>query len=247
MSHWTSNPPWLRLASTHRRLWLAALLVVAGAATAGAQEASPSPLLILRLVPLQHRPAGDAVSLVEGMLSPAGSVELQPRGNALVLRDTADRVRRIVARLREYDRAPRRVRLEIQIVRADTAPDDGTAGRQELPEDLVRRLRELLRFESFLLLAEAGLEMMEGERVAYQFGGDYRVEFELGALGDHGQLRLRDFIVGRGPSGDVRTLIHTHLNLALERPMVLGLAQTEASEHALMVVLTSWSMEVEAQ
>ena len=100
------------------------------------------------------------------------------------------------------------------------------------------RLRELLRFETFALVAEAGLEMREGERVAYQFGGDYRVEFELGVLTSNRQLRLGDFIVGRGSADEARQLIHTNLNLTLERPMVLGLAQTESSARALMVVLT---------
>jgi hypothetical protein len=214
-------------------------------AAGAAQEATP-PALVMRLVPLEHRAAGDAVPIVEALLSPIGTVELQPRGNALVIRDTPAAVRRVVARLRAFDRPPRRVRLEIQIVRAGTDRGDPAAGREELPVELVRRLRELLRFETFALLAEAGLEMMEGERVSYQFGADYRVEFELGVLNDHGQLRLHDFIVGRGTAGG-RPLIHTNLNLALERPMVLGLAQTEASERALMVVLTSRLLEAEAR
>jgi Bacterial type II/III secretion system short domain len=243
MSRWTSNHTWPRLVSPHRHLWLAAALALTAAAAAGAQAPGATPTLVTELVSLQHRSAAAAVAEIESLLSPLGSVELQPHGNALVIRDTPDGVRRIVARLREIDRAPRRVRLDVQIVRAGTEAADEAAGRPQLPADLVRRLRELLRFESFALLAEAGLEMMEGERVAYQFGGDYRVEFELGVLGADGQLRLRDFIVGRGGAQDGRTLIHTNLNLTLERPMVLGLAQTEDSERALMVVLTSRLME----
>jgi len=196
----------------------------------------------MQIYALRHRAAGEAIGEVEDLLSSRGTLELQPGENTLVIRDTAAVVRRIAERLRDFDRPPRRVRLEIQIVRAGGAA--GAEGRgPELPAELVRRLGELLRFESFTLLAQAGLEMMEGERVAYQFGGDYRVEFELGVLSASHQLRLQDFIVGAGPADDPRPLIHTNLNLTIERPMVLGLAQTEASERALMVVLTSHLLE----
>jgi len=189
---------------------------------------------------LRHRSAADAIAEVQGLLSERGTVELQPQGNALVVRDTTAVVRRAMARLRGYDQPLRRVRLEIQIVRAGDGSRAEPPEGPRLPDELVRRLRELLRFESFELVAQAGLEMREGEQVAYQFGGDYRVQFELGVLTANRQLRLGDFIVGRGPADEVQPLIHTNLNLTLERPMVLGLAQTESSANALMVVLTSY-------
>ena len=191
-----------------------------------------------RTLALRHRPASEAIAEIEGLLTAWGTVELQPQRNALVVRDTEAVVRRVFARLREYDQPLRQVRLEIQIVRAGDTPRASPPDAPRLPDELVRRLRELLRFETFALVAEAGLEMREGERVAYQFGGDYRVEFELGVLTSNRQLRLGDFIVGRGSADEARQLIHTNLNLTLERPMVLGLAQTESSARALMVVLT---------
>jgi len=196
----------------------------------------------MELYTFRHRPAREAIDRVEDLLSAQGTVELQPRGNTLVVRDTAPVIKRVLARLRAYDQPLRQVRLEIQIVHAG-ASDDGPVEGPRLSAELARRLRELLRFETFTLLAEAGLEMREGEQVAYHFGGGYRVEFELGVLNPNRQLRLADFIVGRGPVSDVRPLIHTNLNLTLDRPMVLGLAQTEASERALMVVLTTHLME----
>jgi hypothetical protein len=226
------------------------LLWVSAAALSAQQPAvqsgtvpAPTGALVTEMYSLRHRPVGGAIGEVEGLLSAQGTIELQPRGNTLVIRDTVAVVRRVLARLRDYDQPLRRVRLEVQIVRAGGAEANSESGQQQLPPDLVRRLRELLRFESFRLLAQAGLEMMEGEQVIYQFGGEYSVEFELGVVSANRQLRLQDFIVGRGESGETRPLIHTNLNLTLERPMVLGLAQTEASERALMVVLTSRLMQ----
>lgn len=249
MSPLTFSSSWLRLAAMPRH-WLALLLLWASAsALAGQQVTDPTigdpaaEILVTEMYSLEYRPATGAIAEVEGLLSARGSVELQPRGNKLFIRDSRPIVRRILARLRDYDQPLRRVRLEIQIVRAGGPPTPGLQGRPQLPAELARRLRELLRFETFILLARTGLEMMEGEQISYEFGGDYRVEFELGALNANRQLRLQDFIVGRGRTGDSPPLIHANLNLMLERPMVLGLAQTEASERALMVVLTSHLME----
>jgi len=211
-----------------------------------AQEAAVESALEMEVYSLRYRPAGAAIAEVEDLLSDRGTVELQPQDNALVIRDTRGAVRRVLARLRSYDQPLRRVRLEIEIVRAGDESRSAPPSAPHLPEELVRRLRELLRFESFILVAQAGLEMMEGEQVAYQFGGDYRVEFELGVLTANRQLRLGDFIVGRGAAGEAQPLIHTNLNLTLERPMVLGLAQTESSASALMVVLTSHLLPTES-
>jgi len=49
---------------------------------------------------LQHRGAAEALDLVLPLLSSRGAVELQPGGNALVVRDTAKVLQRIRPRLR---------------------------------------------------------------------------------------------------------------------------------------------------
>ncbi len=241
MNRWTSSArcPWPKLARSEIRLRLAATLVAIVVVQSGgpleAQEAS-EPSLVLEIFALRHRAAIEALQQVDGLLTARGTVELQPSENTLVIRDTAAAVKAIVARLRDFDRPPRPIRLEIQIVRAGEPPESPSSPR--LAPELERRLRELLRFETFRLLAQAGLEMHEGEPIAYEFGSDYQVRFEPGTLAEDGQLRLRDFIVARGTAEEATPLIHTNLNLALARPMVLGLAQTESSEKALMVVLT---------
>lgn len=245
MSRWTSNPQWSWLAPCHRRFRLAVLVLAAASWPLAAQPAAVEAPLVMEMYSLRYRPAAEAIAEVEGLLSERGTVELQPQDNSLVLRDTRPIVRRAMARLRDYDQPLRQIRLEIQIVQAGGDSPPGPPDGPRLSDELVKRLRELLRFESFALIAQAGLEMREGEHVAYQFGGDYRVEFELGILTSSQQLRLGDFIVGRGQASEARPLIHTNLNLMLDRPMVLGLAQTESSERALMVVLTSHLLPLE--
>ena len=53
------------------------------------------------------------------------------------------------------------------------------------------------------------------------------------------RIRLESFRIHRKREGSSSApLIHTNINLRLDKPMVLGLARTESSESALMVILS---------
>ncbi len=201
-------------------------------------QVAGAPPLQLIVYTLQHQPASGAIELLHPLLSERGTIELQPGGNTVVIRDEAGALERMLPLLREYDHPPRALRLEIQIVRAGT--DAGRAGAQPaLPEPLARRLRGLLRYQSFALLAGGVLEAREGEEVVQRLGESFSVSFRLGTLLADRRLKLAGFRLERADDNpQPRPLIHTNLNLWLEEPMVLGLARTEASREALMVVVT---------
>ncbi len=186
---------------------------------------------------LLHQPASEALQLVHPLLSAEGTVELQPGANTLVVRDRAEVIERVVALLAEFDHPASPVELEIRIVKAgvEAAPGDAS----ELPPALVARLRELLRYESYRLLARARLEVREGEEVTHQLGEEYRVGFRMGTLREDRRLKLHGFRVARDRGNpEPEQLIHTNLNLWLDKPMILGLARAESSREALMLVLT---------
>lgn len=240
MSPWTySRPlsPWCRLqvlggpliGGSAAPTRLAALLLL----WAGVAAAEPPPLAT-EVFTFSHQTAADAVTMVYPLLSVDGTVELRPASNTLVIRDRQAVLDRVVELLRRLDHPARRIEVQIQLVMAGT----GRPGRSQLPADLTRRLRDLLRYESFDLLAEAGVRVDEGEEVAYDLGNEYRVSFRLGTLVENERLKLQGFRVRRQlENPGARDLIHTNLNLLLDQPTVLGLAQTESSEEALMVVL----------
>jgi len=196
---------------------------------------------------LQHQTVDDAVELVYRLLSEDGTVELRPGGSTLVVRDTARALERIVRLLEDFDHPLRSVRLHLQIVRAATgAPEPGEASA--LSPELLARLRELLRYERYHLLAEARFSVWEGESVDSRLGDLYSVAFRLGTVLADQRVKLQGFELARSP-GKVASaagerspgerLIRTHINLWLGEPMVLGLAQAEASEEALMVIVSS--------
>lgn len=207
-----------------------ALLVSAAAGHAQTRRAEPAE----RVFTLEHQSAAEAVSLVYPYLSEAGTVELRPAQNALVVRDVPSVLESVMALLGDFDRPAQSMQLEIQIVRAGTDEIEGS----ELSPELVSRLEKLLRYKSYRLVASSKVDASEGWDVLSALGPDYEVDFRLGLVDADRRVKLHGFrVLRRDGDSEIRPLIHTNLNLVLDRPMVLGLARTESSEQALMVVL----------
>lgn len=232
--------------TVHSRRTLVAPLVLclagafAGAPAAGQGEArnGREEHLQVYAYTLRHKPAAEALVLIRPLLSNRGTLELQPEGNTLVVRDTLAALGRIVPTLRGYDRAPQGLRVRVLIVRAFTRPVTGEHGGRSLPDWLEERLRALLRWDHYQVVADAGLDTREGQELAHEVGELYGVSFRMGTLLQDERVKLHDFRIWRSGAGDGEALLEATLNLWLDKPKVLGLANSETSDHALMVVLT---------
>ncbi len=196
--------------------------------------------LVLHAYTLRYQQAIEAIPLIQPLLTGRGTLELQPGGNTLVIRDTVAALARIVPVLHGFDHPAQPLKVEILIVRASRAVVSPQVNRSDLPEHLTRRLRELLPYEVYELQAQAQLGSQEGQAVAYELGDDYVVSFRLGTLIEAKRIRLANFEVSRraGKSKATEPLVHTSLNLCLDQTMSLGLARSEGSRDALIIVVT---------
>lgn len=206
---------------------------------AAAQSATEtSPPLVVHAYTLENQPAVEAIGLIHPLLTKRGAIELQPGGNTLVIRDTADVVRQAVELLADFDHPTSPIHLEIKIVRAGLGAAEPEAGRGLSPA-LLARLRDLLRYQNYRLVADARIVTREAEEVAYRVGDDFRVSFRMGTLMADRRIKLHGFQVAHQLGNpEPKELIHTNLNLWLSKPMILGLAKEESSREALMVILT---------
>jgi len=202
-----------------------------------AAQAPGSGDLVLHAYTLKNRKASEALPLVSPLLSARGTVELQPSTNTLVIRDTIAALGRIVPTLRSYDHPARPLDLELYIVRA--ARTAASELRSDLPEPLTRGLSSLLSYNVYEIRAQALLASFEGQAVTYALGGEYEVSFRVGTVLAPGRVKLSDFRVSRraGHGPQPQLLIHTNLSLRLDQSTFLGLARSEASPEALMVVM----------
>lgn len=224
-------------------LWVLVLTSTLAAQPRPAQRGGEE--VILRAYTFKHQRASEAVPIVYPLLSPRGTVELQPATNTLVIRDTLASLSRIVPVLHGFDHPARPVRLEVIIVKASRNQVSPPVKKSDLPEQLTRRLRQLLPYDIYEMQAQAQLHGLEGQSVIYELGDDYEVSFRLGTLHNEQRIKLSNFrIRRRSESRPGVNLIHTNLNLRADQTMSLGLAKSETSRDALMVVLTLRSVEI---
>lgn len=220
---------------------LAASVAIAATAASEARaqvEDAGKEVLLAYAYNLRHRGAAEALGLVLPLLSSRGAVELQPGGNALVVRDTARVLERIRPKLLAFDHPFDPLRLRVQIIRAQRSGEP-SGPRPELPDGVLERLHDLLKYESYSLIAGSELSVEDGMAVVQDLGDNYRVDFRLRHLLSDKQASLDGFRLSRRTQGNFVPLIHANLNLDLEKPMVLGLAPSEASDVALMLVIES--------
>ncbi|MFL6237733.1 MAG: hypothetical protein ACJ76N_31745 [Thermoanaerobaculia bacterium] len=218
-------------------LWALALAVPVLPA---APQSAPGPReVVTRAYTFKYQRASEAVVMVYPLLSPKGTVELQPSGNTLVIRDTVTAVQKIMPALRAYDHPSRSLRLEIYVVKASRATVSPQVQRSDLPEDLTKRLRGLFAYDNFEKQAQAQLAGAEGQWVVYELGPDYKVSFRFGSLTEDRQVKLSSFRIARREEGKAEAvLLHANLMLPIDHTTSLGIASSESSPEALMVVLT---------
>lgn len=136
---------------------------------------------------LKHQPAHEALAQIRRLLSPQGTVEVQPGGNTLVIRDRRAVLDRVIPVLTEFDHPPQDLRFDIRIVRAAPlrsviSPPIQSSEDSGLPEEILRRLRNLLRYDDYRVLAKAEMTSREGEDVTYALGRSYSVSFRPGTV-----------------------------------------------------------------
>lgn len=221
-------------------VFLAALLTVlpiVAAAQGGESEVG------LYAYTLKHQRADEALSVVRPLLSNLGTLELRPKDNTLVVRDTSAALARIVPALKDYDRPPRELAIEVTIVHAKRASFSPLVQEETLAPDLAKRLKLLLPYSTYRVLASTTLHTLEGEDVIYELAEGFGVSFRPGTVkstANHGleQVRLSGFQVTRWVDGAERRLLSTTMSLRLDQPTALTLAGSEGSNTALVVVLT---------
>ncbi len=206
----------------------------------GLEGVAPGEVASVRLMvfSLHRQRVFDALTLVRPLLSTQGSVELDPNDNTISVRDNLAALSRVAIAIRAFDRESQPVRIDVQLIDAETAKISPVSPSPGIAPDLLDRLRQLLRFQSFSLLAHGQIESREGEAVVYEMAQGYRLSFELGTIADGKRIRLSGFRMAHAQQGEPEhELVRTVVHLGLDQPLILGLTRDESSDRALLLVL----------
>lgn len=220
-----------------------AVLAILAAPAAGAP-----PVVVVRVFALKHRSADEALRLVRPVLSDAGSVMLEPKMNALTVRDTAASVERAAQAIAAYDVPLRGVDVAVTLLKATSDPK-AASSRNEVSAEIRgigERLKKLFNVTDFTRLDSVVVRGAEGQRVAWVIGADYHLQFLLDPSRDGKRIQFRDLSlerIRREGGKEVRgEILRTTINVNMGQPYILGVGKDEAAKGALfLVLLPEWT------
>lgn len=195
----------------------------------------------VRVFQLRFKPAREAAVLVEPLLSPEGSMAIQPRTNTLTVRDTPAVQRKVAEALASFDVPPDSFRIRLRLILASTAPPTPGAAAP-LIEGVGKELAEVFRFTSYQELDTLVLAAADGATVEAEAAGRYYLKFLVrGGSRERDRLQLQGLELyrkSRTPDGGegLHLLLRTTLSLRLQQTAIVGAARSEAANQALVLV-----------
>jgi hypothetical protein len=231
--------------------WLApALLVMAMVASAAAQDAGGGGGLATRVFEIHFKEVSDIFLLIEGQVSEAGSIWMQPKLKTISITDRPAILDRIAVLIAEYDLPPRNVEVSFSLILASTSEIQGPDKPPTIREyfEYIRKIDEVTnRWGNYRLVGSATVVGTEGERSELKVGEQYRIGFLIEYAGERQgvvTVRLADFSLERleaDPENrpEFVPLLSTSLNLNRDQLYIFGASKSEAHDRALFVAISA--------
>jgi len=216
------------------KAWVAAVALAAGSVLAAEQE--------LRVFQFHFRPAREAASLVEPMLSSGGSILLQPGINAITVRDTPEVVKRVSEALASWDVAPQSYRVKVRLFLASREAQPPKTPPAPIPE-LGEKLYMLFPFTKYEEVAAVQVTAADGSAVETSAGDRYHLRFAVRSVpGEPDRVQLAQLQLARrsrtADNADVLSpLLRATVSLIMKEPSVIGGARSESANQAIFLVL----------
>ena len=225
---------------------LAAALVAGPPLLAADAPPSEGPVSA-RAYEVKFKSLADAAELVSPLLTPQGSVTLQPRLKTLTVQDRVSILDRVASLLASFDVAPRNVEIAMSLF-LGTDRREQEAGRVIPPSSMTRDVRgiaealgDFTKWNAYEPLGGRAVTGAEGGRVTVNLSDEYRVAYDIDTVRDQ-SVKLTNFVlqrVVRGPDGKekVQDVYSAAVVLPVGRMLMLGAAQNPESKRALFLTL----------
>lgn len=207
--------------------------------TAGFAHAEDA--LLTKAFVVKFKGVDEVATLVNPLLSEKGAVTLQPSLHTVIVQDYEKNLRQIEMAIASFDVAPATAEISIKLIRASKSTEE-TPISEEVKS--MSKLGEVLKFNHYSLLDTGLVQCQEGQVSTILLAGAYQISFtpDVIAEGD-GVIRLKSFQLkkrkqqtpGRGPWVPMLSLT---INLRNEETLVLGATRFEASDQAVMIILS---------
>ena len=233
---------------THRALViLLAFCLWAGLPVGAAEAPGASDPVSARAYEVKFKSLADAAELIGPLLSPQGSVTLQPRLKTLMIQDRVSVLDRVASLLSSFDVAPRNVEIAMSLF-LGTDRREQEAGRIIPPSSMTKDVRgiaetlgDFTKWNAYEPLGGRAVTGVEGGRVTVNLSDEYRVAYDIDTVRDQ-SVKLTNFVlqrVTRGADGKekVQDVYSAAVVLPVGRMLMLGAAQNPESKRALFLTL----------
>jgi Bacterial type II/III secretion system short domain len=212
---------------------MTALLLVTASATADTADVGRT--LTAKTFVFKHKQADKAANVIKGILSPEGSMSIQPAANSLVVTDLAENLKKISAAIAAFDAPAQSLQLSIRLVSASR----GAEAKVDPALADVQSKLALLRYNVLESLGSAQASGKEGEPGVVTLSG-YRADFKFGEYDPASDsVQVGDFRLLRQEGDQLTPMLKTTLNLKLGQTVIIGATKQPQSQRALMIVVTA--------
>jgi len=198
----------------------------------------------VRAFPIQHHPVSEIALLVEPLLSPDGTMTIQPQFNLLTVQDTPEAIERVARPVAEWDVKPPSYLVRVRVLLGTTVP--ATPGPASPPIDgFGAELTKVFHFTSYREVETVEVTATEGSTVEAEAGGRYHLKFLLRAVAGYPErVQLAQFEIARrnvGISGNdtLRPVLRTTVSLEVGQTAIVAAARSEGASQGLVLVLSA--------
>jgi hypothetical protein len=196
----------------------------------------------VRVFVLRHKRVEEAALLIGPHLSPAASVTLTQRLNAMTVTDREENLVKVEKIVRAFDVPPRGFHFAVRLVRARAdVPQGSMAGEIG---GLAAKLKSLFQFNDYALLDSTVLQGAEGSPMTARLGEEFVLTMQVAPAGEGNELLLSPLALSRLKKDDRgRTvpvpLYRARIPVTLNQTTVVGASRDEASKTALILILVA--------
>jgi hypothetical protein len=216
-----------------KRVLILLTLCLFATGVAIAEPAGDVKALNVKTFQFKYKDADRAAAIIKTLMSPEGSMSIQPASNSLVVTDRAEKMKAISEALAAFDSPPHPVKLSLRLVGASRAE---TATKVPVEMREIGSKLAVLRYNSIDDLGNADVDGHEGQPTRIDLQNGYRVDFKFGEYDPSSDsIKLDDFRLSKVEKDQLVQVYQATLNLKVGQTLIFGATKTHGQRAIFLV------------
>ena len=216
-----------------KRVLILLTLCLFATGVAIAQPAVDAKALNVRTFQFKYKDADKAAAIIKQLMSPEGSMSIQPASNSLVVTDRPEKMKAISDALAAFDTPPHAVKLSLRLVGASRGQ---TATKVPIEMREIAGKLGVLRYNVIDNLGDANIDGHEGQPTTIDLQNGYRVDFKFGEYDPSSDsIKLDDFRLSKVQKDQLVQLYQASFNLTVGQTTIFGATKMQGQRAIFLV------------